>query len=222
MLLKRVNADVNVLFRSATERARPMAANPSDESQKPEPLPHEEGNKGFHWDSEKEGLLNIPADIADTPEGEWMREHHNASHALWYFSMVIYSIIHGKASQNTLHKTERILAHLSHLREFISEKDVQGKKIVNSIFDVLLSEKPANHARWTHFIYAYWNLIWNFAERYGHHDKCFPAQDYKRICDVVHKRHYFRLWWWKIQLNQRKRFFRLKIQKWMSRSKDEQ
>lgn len=160
----------------------------------------------MNFRAEEEGLLNVPKETeADNAQTQWMREHHNASHALWYFSMIVYAIIHDKPSQNTRHKTERILAHLSHLREFINEKDHRGKKIVTHLFDSLLSERPDSHEKWVRFIYAHWNLIWSFAECYGHQEKCFPESDFKCISDLIHQRHYWKLWWWKMQL---KNFFR--------------
>ncbi|MSR77639.1 MAG: hypothetical protein EXS63_05375 [Candidatus Omnitrophica bacterium] len=153
-------------------------------------------------DLEKEGILRVPLDLSkNQEENQRMREYHNANHALWYLTMIVHAITHDRPHQNTGQKTERILAHLSHLREFIQDPGLKHRLMIERIFDALLSETPKSHSQWTHFIYVNWNLIQNFAEHYGHREKCFPDLEYQKIADVVHHRQYFRRWWWKIQMD---------------------
>lgn len=151
-------------------------------------------------DLEQEGILRVPIDATKgAEENRKMREHHNANHALWYLTMIVHAITHEKPYQNTKQKTERVLAHLSHLREFINDPTLQHKKMIESLFDFLLSEHPASHSQWTHFVYMHWNLIQNFADHYGHKKKCFPDSEYHKISDIVHHVQYFRKWWWDLK-----------------------
>ena len=151
-------------------------------------------------DLEKEGMLRVPFDeTRNLEENQKMREHHNANHALWYLTMITHSITHDRPHQNTEQKTERVIAHLSHLREFIQDPTMKHRLIIERIFNALVSETPKTHSQWTHFIYVYWNLIQNFAEHYGHREKCFPDSEDQKITDIVHHRQYLKGWWWKIQ-----------------------
>ena len=147
------------------------------------------------------GILRTPDEFIKEwqEEGHSVQEYHNANHALWYLTMIVHAITHNRPRQNTRQKTERVLAHLSYLREFVQDPNLKHRRTIERIFDALLGENPRDHSQWTHFIYVHWNLIQSFAERYGHREKCFPDSEYQKIADVVHHRHYFKKWWWKIQ-----------------------
>ena len=118
------------------------------------------------YSHQREGMIRIVGNSQQDsdPAFHTMQEHHNANHALWYLTMIVHAITHDKPHQNTEQKTERVLAHLSHLREFIQDPSVKHRLMIDRIFDSLVSETPKTNSQWTHIIYVNWNLIQNFAE----------------------------------------------------------
>lgn len=104
---------------------------------------------------EAHGILRIPPESGKSPEEtQWMQQHHNSGHALWYLSMIVHGIIQGQASSNDEKRTKNILAHLSCLREFISG-DRKLSLILQNLLDALTVELPKDPLGWTHFVYVH-------------------------------------------------------------------
>lgn len=127
---------------------------------------------------------------SEPAERQHTQEYHNAGHALWYLSTIVHSLTNGKPEWSDGEKTERIIAHLSHLREFISDEDGHFKSIITHLLEALKTALPNKSSQWVHFIYTNWNLIREFAKRYGGHDKCFSQDSYKKIGDLVCRKHW--------------------------------
>ncbi len=165
--------------------------------------------RGPQWDSNEVGILRIPVESGKTSEEtQWMQEHHNSGHALWFLSMAVHNIINGKHIEDGPRKANTVLAHLSCLREFIRNEDPRLKIIIARFIETLLSEFPTNGTSWKHFIHTHWYLIRAFAEHYDQHEKCFNQAIYEKVSDVVYGRQYLRAWWWELTLRKLAKFSR--------------
>lgn len=149
----------------------------------------------------EEGILEAPEHSgANAEETRSMREYHNANHALWYFTMIVYASVNQKTAQSNAQKSERVLAHLTHLKEFLRPEDRKHRIMIEQIYHDLLIEHPENHHQWVRFIYMHWNLLCKMAAHYGHQDRCFPESDFIKIRDLVQGMHGFKWWWWDLKL----------------------
>ncbi|GEM_PF-2065176 len=129
-----------------------------------------------------------------------LQEHHNANHALYYFSMITDGIIRGRTTGDDSEKIRRIKEHMMTLREFISEDKAELRTVINSLLERLEKSSPIQRKQFAKFIYKNWSLILSFAEAYGHHERCFPKAKYQKLRDIVLGTCYLKLWWWELRL----------------------
>lgn len=142
--------------------------------------------RGPHWEPEFAGILRLEADPGQSPqETRSMREYHNSGHAIWYLSVLVYAVTYGKRDFRYVEKANRVLGHLSCLREFIQNEDLRYKAALARLIEALLVEFPDDYEKWAHFLFTHWFVIRCFAERYGHNEKCFPMESYRKVRDVV-------------------------------------
>lgn len=144
----------------------------------------------------KDGSLRAP-----DCDGRRNQEMHNASHATWILSMVLSDIVDLRAERNTAKRTNRVLAHLSCLREFILDEHLRFYALINKLIKSLKKDFPDDDLTWTEFVVKHWVMIRAFAAHYGNDEKCFPQERYGQICDLYFKRHYVRRWWWKRKIS---------------------
>lgn len=123
-------------------------------------------------------------------------EQHHVHHALFYFSMLVESAIRGKLAMADGEKVKRIREHLLNLREFVGA-DTALFRLVQALLEKLAAFRPVHRRQFMLFVYENWERIGSFAAAYGHRERCFSEKHYGRLCDRIHHRHYFRLWWWK-------------------------
>lgn len=126
--------------------------------------------------AEADGLLRL-----SEASGRSAQEYHSASHAIWLLAIVAYDLARGDGRRNTQRRTERILAHLSCLGEFIPEGERMLPEVVNRLLENLMKGFPDCDEKWRSFMRAQWDLIRAFAAHYGHHDKFFPQSTLARI-----------------------------------------
>ena len=157
------------------------------------------------YSEQKGGIVKIAAGpLQSDQEFRTMQEMHNANHALYYFSLMTDSIIQGKTTGNDGEKVNRIREHLMNLREFISEDNLNLQAAVTLLLANLEKLNAVNRKQWIQFTHQNWLLILSLAEAYGHAERCFPDDKQRKICDIVHKKHYVSAWWWK---NKGKKFW---------------
>lgn len=148
------------------------------------------------------GYLIIPEGVGDDlGDKRCAQEHHNSGHALWYLSMAVHALIHENPSQISSEKTERIIGHLTCLREFLPDDNPYLRVLVTGLLRATETEKPGTYSEWLRFVYTHWQAIRTLAERYGNHDKCFPMTAYLKISDLVNNRQWRKLWWWKLEMH---------------------
>ncbi len=156
------------------------------------------GSGAGSYSDQKDGIIRIERNSADSEqEFKTTQEHHNANHALYYFSMIVDAAISGKRSGNDCEKIRRIKEHMRTLREFISEERAGVLKNINTLLRELEDFCPVQRKQFNVFICKNWELIRSFAEAYEHHDRCFPKDKYQKLQDVVSGKCYFKAWWWK-------------------------
>ena len=158
-----------------------------------------EGGRLGNYADQGEGIVRIERNSAESEqEFRTMQEQHNANHALYYFSMIADAAIHGKRSGNDCEKIKRVKEHMRTLREFISEERNSVLKTINTLLQELEDFCPVQRKQFNAFIFKHWELIYAFAEAYGHHDRCFAKEKYQKLQDVVSGKYYFKAWWWKL------------------------
>jgi len=136
---------------------------------------------GRSWRKEdylENGILRIP----DT-DGRRCQELHNASHAAWILYMNCFDIIREKSHRITARRTNRIIAHLSCLREFVcEEKNARYLMVLNRLIKTLKKRFPRDYFSWARFIVEHWPLIRAFAGRYGYDTQCLSEAYYEEVC----------------------------------------
>ena len=128
-----------------------------------------------------------------------LQEHHNANHALYYFSMITDGVVRGRTTGDDGEKIRRIREHMMTLREFIREDKAELKSVVNLLLERLEKFRPVQRKQFARFVYKNWSLILSFAEAYGHHERCFPRDKYEKLRDIVSGKCYLRSWWWELR-----------------------
>lgn len=147
--------------------------------------------------SHEGGILKFnPEQLCAMGEIKESQEHHNAGHALWYFNMMIYGLIHGKKRWGKETKTQRVIAHLACLREFLPCHEIRFNQVVSELLNQLVQEGPSSEAAWLSYIFRNWKLLREMAERYGETENCFPEKEYRKIRDLFYGRQWLRSWWW--------------------------
>ena len=150
---------------------------------------------------EQKGLLRVNPDSSRSERDALsMQESHNSSHALYYFSLTIQSLSLGIDKCCKSEKADRIIEHLSCLREFIPQDDNNLFEAIKLLIDELKKASLNSSVEWAKFICRNWNLILILLKRYKHDDKYFTDTSYQKMKDVATGRRYLRLWWWKPKL----------------------
>ncbi|MSR77650.1 MAG: hypothetical protein EXS63_05430 [Candidatus Omnitrophica bacterium] len=135
---------------------------------------------------ESQSIILVPFDLTkNNEENRLTREHHNANHALWFLSMIIYSLQPSKLHVNIKPKTDRVVAHLTHLQEVLHSTAVEHREIVTDLLNEMHVEYPAIQAHWVNFIYTHWDLLQQFADYYGQKEKCFPQESHQKIAALM-------------------------------------
>ena len=131
------------------------------------------------------GILRVrnEFDISEE-EKQTMQEHHNANHALWYFSTLVDAAVKEKENRLNEKKTQRITAHLKHLQAFIRESKTEIKVLVDEILKALEKENPQDFKSWIEFLAGHWQQIYDLAEHFGHHETCFPDASRVKIFEL--------------------------------------
>lgn len=167
--------------------------------------------------SNRDGLLRVlPSPGMSHEEAREMQAHHNINHALFYFSMMTYSIIRTRRRWPDEKKARRIIQHLSCAREFLTtgEKE-EADHAVKSLLEHLADCRPASTPEWTYFLYMNWNSIQVLARLYGGKVNSFTDEAFQRIRDLVNKKHFWRGWWWGEQIEKMK----IKFSRWAARKR---
>ncbi len=168
-----------------------------------------EGQLVDPYEGQNRGIVRIEKEANESEQEFYtLQEHHNANHALYYFSIITDSMLRGITTGNDREKIQRIKEHMMTLREFISEDKVELKRVVNSLLERLEKFSPVQRKEFAKSIYKNWSLILSFAEAYGHHDRCFSEDKYQKLQDVVLGRCYFKIWWWKLTTRKLVKSFR--------------
>ncbi|MDP3921085.1 MAG: hypothetical protein Q8R76_09825 [Candidatus Omnitrophota bacterium] len=128
-----------------------------------------------------------------------MQEHHNANHALSYFSLIAHFALSGKEGWLDARKALRIIEHLSCLQEFVADEAQAHSRIIDRLIAVLRCDLPTNSKSWIRFFHRYRDLIQAFA-RYYCQETCFPAGAFGKLSDLAIGRQYLRSWWWKMKV----------------------
>ena len=132
------------------------------------------------------GIVRIEREAQESEEEfHTHQEHHNANHALYYFSMITEGIVRGRTTGNDGEKTRRIREHLMTLREFIGEEKAGLKEAISRLLERLEVFRPVQRRSLARFIYENWPLILTLARAYGHDERCFPEDKYRKLRDVV-------------------------------------
>ena len=152
---------------------------------------------------EAEGLIRIiPEEIQITPRLQSMQAHHNANHALSYFSLIAHFALRGKRGWLDRRKASRIIEHLCCLQEFIGDESPSLGRTVDRLIAVLRSDLPSNATGWVQFFHRHRDLIQSFARHYGQ-ETCFPQGAFSKLSDLACGRQYLRAWWWKMKVDRR-------------------
>ena len=153
------------------------------------------------YEDQKNGIIKLlPSGHESTDEFHTAQEQHNANHALYYFSMISDSMVHGRTTGNDCEKIKRIREHMMNLREHIGDNKTKLKEAVNALLKELENFCPMQRREFAALICKNWSLIRTFAEAYGHHDRCFPEDKYQKLQDVISGKCYVKSWWWKLMI----------------------
>jgi|GEM_PF-2096508 len=155
---------------------------------------------GEGWKEAFPAVLVTPDKSEDPDERRTGQEFHNARHALWFLSMSVYGVIRNSATHVNPEKKDKILAHLTCLREFLLPEQLRLKVISKQLSDAILAEAPRNRMEWAHFLHRHWFLLRSFASYYEKSGNCFSMTDYGKVSDVLGKRQYCRPWWWRLKI----------------------
>jgi len=167
----------------------------------PQPGRAKEGQLMDHYGDQNRGIVRIEKGANESEQEFYtLQEHHNANHALYYFSMITEGVLRGRTTGDDCEKIRRIKEHMMTLREFISEDKAELRTVINSLLERLEKSSPVQRKQFAEFVYKNWSLILPFAEAYGHHERCFPKAKYQKLRDIVLGTCYFKLWWWELRL----------------------
>lgn len=152
---------------------------------------------------ESQGILRVEQHLwpSSVPLAS-VQEQHNISHVLWYLGMVVHSVTHGFKLKDGERKTDRIIAHLSCLSEFIREETDKMYGAVQRTLELLKSERPQTTEQWTMFLYKNWDQLRLLAAHSENQDVCFPESSFQRISDLATGIYCVKLWWWKLKIEQ--------------------
>lgn len=183
---------------------------------------------GAGWEDKLTGILMGDSSAAGLQEKQEQQEYHNSGHALWFLLMAAYGVVENQQAKLGADKTNRILAHLTCLREFIPEEKARLRAITKELCEAILAEFPDSRMKWLHFLDEHWFLIQSFAEYYKRENERrheasgeqynkgydqFSEALYQKIHDVHLSRHYFRLWWWGKKIGRLTRGFKHQVRK---------
>ena len=126
------------------------------------------------------------------------QENHNANHVLNYVALVTLSITYEIRRKASSEIAERVQAHLSCLREFIEEGDLELNAAVDRLLKSLAVKLPAVDTDWITFIGGHSKELQILAQRYGG----LKNQELSRMTDLHKNRQWIRIWWWKCRLEQ--------------------
>ncbi len=161
------------------------------------------------YSDQKDGIVRLVRNLRQSEdEFRTVQEQHNANHALYYFSIITDSLIRGWSAGDDCAKIRRIKAHMMNLREFISDDEARLKAAIHVLLERLDKFYPTQRKQFALFIYKNWPSIRCFAKAYGHEERCFSMDKYKKIRDIVGGNHYLKLWWWKMKTRKSCREFR--------------
>lgn len=157
------------------------------------------------WGGDKDeiiGSILVGPASEDPNKQAHIQEHHNARHALWFIYMVVTDIISGREQFSKAKSTNKIIAHLVCLKEFIDSSRLRLRLAVRQLSEALLVEFPDSSTKWTHFLFRHWFLVRTIAKEYQSDEKCFSLAYYEKVSDVLHGRQRMRFWWWKAKMNE--------------------
>lgn len=136
----------------------------------------------------KGGIVKI-----DGPATRIEQENHNANHVLHYIALVALSITHQIRRAPRPETAERIHAHLSCLREFLEESDLELNAAVEQLLKSLGIKPPASRREWITFIAIHANELQILSKRYGG----LKNQELSKMTDLYMNKQWIRIWWWK-------------------------
>lgn len=152
------------------------------------------------YEDQTKGIVRIHRAANESDEEyHTLQEHHNANHALYYFSMITDGIVRGRTTGDDQEKIRRVKEHMMTLREFIGEDKAGVRTAVNSLLERFEKSSPVRRREFAKFIYENWSLILPFAEAYGHKERCFSEAKYQKLRDIVSGSCYIKAWWWELR-----------------------
>lgn len=137
------------------------------------------------------GILRIQG-----PAARIEQENHNANHVLHYVTLVTLSITHEIRRKAGPEAAERMRAHLSCLKEFIEDSDLELSSAVHGLLEGFEKGLPASRETWITFIAGHRAAIGVLARRYGG----LKNNELSKIEDLFAGRQWLRQWWWKNRL----------------------
>lgn len=151
---------------------------------------------GDHWQDLVNGII-MPEDKEHQEASRIKQERHNLGHVLWFLSTILFGITNGSDLKKTCttQTTDRIIAHLVCLREYVPSSNYRLKLTVRKLIEELIIESPSGKLKWSYFFLYHWPLLRSFAGHWNEEDKCFPEGCYLKVKDVVERKH-TRRWWW--------------------------
>ncbi len=115
----------------------------------------------------------------------WEQECHYARHALWYFMMVVYAILHKKPKLIEGDKAQKIQNHLFGLLFVLDMEKSRQRKVVIQLAERLARTKPNDYESWLFFIHDEWKTLNQLADWFAGRGDCFTDADYEKIHAVV-------------------------------------
>lgn len=131
------------------------------------------------------GIIRIPLGMGeDLGDRRVMQENHNARHALWHLQMVAFGLMYGKKDWKYADKLQRVLGHLTCLREFIAEDAADFAQLLAQLCLALEQRQPDDPNKWLCFLHDHWDLIRCIAKRYDCADSSFPESSRQKINEL--------------------------------------